>query len=151
MTSILANKREMDKLRELLKETQNLVEDLQEGLEMKDSMRVKELHDENYGSQGTYDHSFRDKELNGFSPEKHMDYFPITDGKKSYVQKEEESSESMSKIEAELEAELEILGLNMNESDPERPQSELVEVSEIVYLLYFLVLIIRSYRHTSFS
>ncbi|ESW27230.1 hypothetical protein PHAVU_003G184800 [Phaseolus vulgaris] len=128
ITSLLANKREMDNLRELLKETENLVEDLQEGLEMKDSMRVKELHNRNYGSQGTYDHSLCDKELNGFSPEKHMDNFPITDCKKSYDQKEEESSESMSKIEAELEAELERLGLNMNEPDQERPQSELVEL-----------------------
>ncbi|XP_027921925.1 uncharacterized protein LOC114179706 isoform X2 [Vigna unguiculata] len=77
--------------------------------------------------EGTYGHSLCDKELNGFSPEKHMDNFPITDFKESYGQKEEESSEAMSKIEAELEAEFEILGLNMNESDPERPHSELVE------------------------
>ncbi|XP_047160451.1 uncharacterized protein LOC124830698 [Vigna umbellata] len=127
ITSMLANKREMDKLRELLKQTENFVEDLQEELEMKDSMRVKELHNENSGSEGTYDHSFCDNELNGFSPEKHMDNFPITDCKESYGQKEEESSEAMSKIEAELEAELERLGLNMNESNPERPHSELVE------------------------
>ncbi|WVZ13063.1 hypothetical protein V8G54_017593 [Vigna mungo] len=127
ITSMLANKREMDKLRELLKQTENFVEDLQEELEMKDSMRVKELHNENSGSEGTYDHSFCDKELNGFSPEKHMDNFPITDCKESYGQKEEESSEAMSKIEAELEAELERLGLNMNESNPERTLSELVE------------------------
>ncbi|RDX97658.1 hypothetical protein CR513_19545, partial [Mucuna pruriens] len=128
ITSIVANKREMDKLRELLKKTENLVQDLQEELEMKDSMGVKELHNENYGSQGTCDHSFCDKELNGFSPEKHTDNSPIIDCKISYDQKEEESSESMSKIEAELEAELERLGLNMNESSPERPLSELVEL-----------------------
>ncbi|KOM33178.1 hypothetical protein LR48_Vigan01g273400 [Vigna angularis] len=127
ITSMLANRREMDKLRELLKQTENFVEDLQEELEMKDSMRVKELHNDNSGSEGTYDHSFCDNELNGFSPEKHMDNFPITDCKESYGQKEEESSEAMSKIEAELEAELERLGLNMNESNPERPHSELVE------------------------
>ncbi|QCD80812.1 hypothetical protein DEO72_LG2g1135 [Vigna unguiculata] len=127
ITSMLANKREMDKLRELLKQTENFVEDLQDELEMKDSMRVKELHNENYVSEGTYGHSLCDKELNGFSPEKHMDNFPITDFKESYGQKEEESSEAMSKIEAELEAEFERLGLNMNESDPERPHSELVE------------------------
>ncbi|XP_014630903.1 uncharacterized protein LOC114411803 isoform X2 [Glycine soja] len=128
ITSILANKREMDKLIELLKQTESLVQDLQQELEMKDSMRVKELHNENYDSQGTCDHSFCDKELNGFSPEKHTDNSPITDYKKSYDQKEEERSESMSKIEAELEAELERLGLNMNESSPERPLSELVEL-----------------------
>ncbi|KAJ1421819.1 hypothetical protein SESBI_13457 [Sesbania bispinosa] len=118
----------MDKLRELLKQTGNLVQDLQEELEMKDSMTVKELHSENYGSQDTCDHSFCDKELSGFSPEKHMDNSPIIDCEESYDQKEKESSESMSKIEAELEAELERLGLNMNESSPERTLSELVEL-----------------------
>ncbi|CAJ1944192.1 unnamed protein product [Sphenostylis stenocarpa] len=127
----------MDKLRVLLKQTENLVQDLQEELEMKDSMRVKELHSENYDSQGTCDNSFCDKELNAFSPEKHMGNFPITDCKKSYNQKEEESSESMSKIEAELEAELERLGLNMNESSPETPLSELVESCKMSIPNYF--------------
>ncbi|CAL0330595.1 unnamed protein product [Lupinus luteus] len=127
ITCIMANKREMDKLRELLKHNENLVQDLQEELEMKDSMTVKELHGENYGSQDTCDHSFCDKEINGFSPEKHTDNSPVIDGKKSYNQKEEGSSESMSKIEAELEAELERLGLNMNESSLDRKLSDLVE------------------------
>ncbi|XP_020227621.1 uncharacterized protein LOC109808866 [Cajanus cajan] len=128
ITSILTNKREVDKLRESLKQTENLVKDLQEDLEMKDSTRVKELHNENYVSNSTCDHSLCDKELNGFSPEKHTDNSPIIDRKKSYDQKEEDSSESMSKIEAELEAELERLGLNMNESSPERPLSEFFEL-----------------------
>ena len=69
----------MEKLRELLKQNENLVQDLQEELDMKDSMTVKELHSDNYGSQDTCDHSFCDKELNGFSPEKHMDNSPIID------------------------------------------------------------------------
>ncbi|KAL2321513.1 hypothetical protein Fmac_025892 [Flemingia macrophylla] len=128
ITSILENKREVDKLRELLVQTKKLAEDLQEELEMKDSMREMESHNDNYGSHGTCDHPVCDKELNGFSPEKHTDNSPITDHKKSHDQKEEESSESMSKIEAELEAELERLGLNMSESSPERPLSELVEL-----------------------
>lgn len=119
----------MGKLRELLKQTENLVQDLHEELQMKDSMTVKELHSENYGSQDTCDHSFCDKELARFSPEKHMDNSPIIDCEKSYDQREEESSESMSKIEAELEAELERLGLNMNESSSGRTLLELVEVS----------------------
>lgn len=104
---------------------------------MKDSMTVKELQSENYGSQDTCDYSFRDKELSGFFPEKHTDNSPIIDCKKSYDQKEEESSESMSKIEAELEAELERLGFKMNESSEERSLSELAEVSVNVYLYIF--------------
>lgn len=124
----MANKREIDKLRELLKQNENLVQDLQEELEMKDSMTVKELQNENYGSLDTLDHSSYDKELNEFSPEKHVDNSPRIDSKESYHQKVEQSSESMSKIEAELEAELERLGLDMNASSLEGKLSELVEV-----------------------
>lgn len=128
ITSIMANKREIDKLRELLKQNENLVQDLQEELEMKDSMTVKELQNENYGSLDTLDHSSYDKELNEFSPEKHVDNSPRIDSKESYHQKVEQSLESMSKIEAELEAELERLGLDMNASSLEGKLSELVEV-----------------------
>lgn len=128
ITSIMANKREIVKLRELLKQNENLVQDLQEELEMKDSMTVKELQNENYGSLDTLDHSSYDKELNEFSPEKHVDNSPRIDSKESYHQKVEQSSESMSKIEAELEAELERLGLDMNASSLEGKLSELVEV-----------------------
>ncbi|XP_061354963.1 uncharacterized protein LOC133299503 isoform X2 [Gastrolobium bilobum] len=128
ITSIMENKREIDKLRKSLKQTENLVQDLQEELEMKDSMTVKELHNENYSSQDTCDHSFYDKELNGFSPEKHIDNSPRIDCKESYDPKEEQSSESMSKIEAELEAELERLGLDMKASSLERKVSNLVEL-----------------------
>ncbi|CAJ1975414.1 unnamed protein product [Sphenostylis stenocarpa] len=128
ITSIVANKREIGKLSELLKQTENLVQDLQEELEMKDSMTVKELQNENYGSQDTCDHSSYDKELNEFSPEKHVGNSPRIDSKQSYQQKVDQSSESMSKIEAELEAELERLGLDMNASSLERKLSELVEI-----------------------
>lgn len=136
ITSIMANKREIDKLRELLKQNENLVQDLQEELEMKDSMTVKELQNENYGSLDTLDHSSYDKELNEFSPEKHVDNSPRIDSKESYHQKVEQSSESMSKIEAELEAELERLGLDMNASSLEGKLSELVEV-RIMFIFSF--------------
>jgi hypothetical protein len=129
ITCTMANKKEINKLRELLKQNENLVEDLQDELDMKDSMTVKELHNENYGSQDTCDHSFSGKELHEFSPEKHVDSSPRIDCKESYDKKEEQSSESMSKIEAELEAELERLGLDMNVSSLDRKLSELVEVS----------------------
>ncbi|XP_054822742.1 uncharacterized protein LOC129321039 [Prosopis cineraria] len=125
--SIMTNKREADKLRDLLKQTENLVQDLQEELEMKDSMTVKELSNENYGSQDICDHSSYNREPNGFSSEKHVDNSLRDDCRGLYHKKEEENSEPMSKIEAELEAELERLGLNMN-SSLERRLSELVEV-----------------------
>ncbi|GAU12722.1 hypothetical protein TSUD_122140 [Trifolium subterraneum] len=128
ITCIMANKKEINKLKELLKQNENLVEDLQDELDMKDSMTVKELHNENYGSQDTCDHSFSGKELHEFSPEKHIDSSPRIDSKESFDKKEEQSSESMSKIEAELEAELERLGLDMNVSNLDRKLSELVEI-----------------------
>ncbi|KAK9996246.1 hypothetical protein SO802_020932 [Lithocarpus litseifolius] len=127
IASILTNKREVDNLKEVLKQTENLVQDLQEELEMKDSMTVKELANDNYESQDTCDNSC-DRALNAFSPEMHLDGSTKYDDKKSYDQKAEESSETMSKIEAELEAELERLGLNISACSLDRRLSDIVEL-----------------------
>lgn len=127
IASILTNKREIDNLKEVLKQTENLVQDLQEELEMKDSMTVKELANDNYESQDTCDNSC-DRALNAFSPEMHLDGSTKYDDKKSYDQKAEESSETMSKIEAELEAELERLGLNISARSLDRRLSDIVEL-----------------------
>lgn len=125
ISSFITNKREVDKLKDLLKQTENLVQDLEEELEMKDSVTVKELAKENYESHDTCDHSFFDRAPNSFSPEQNMDKY---DGRDSYDRKAEEFSESMSKIEAELEAELERLGLNVNTSTTERRLIDLAEL-----------------------
>ncbi|KAJ7956472.1 Protein POLAR LOCALIZATION DURING ASYMMETRIC DIVISION AND REDISTRIBUTION like [Quillaja saponaria] len=127
IASILANKKEVDKMKELLKQTENLVQDLQEELEMKDSMTVKELTNENYESQDTCDNSFYNRALGAFCSERHMDDSLKDECKESCDQKADESSGSMSKIEAELEVELERLGLNMNTSSLDRQLSDLVE------------------------
>ncbi|KAL4341168.1 hypothetical protein GQ457_08G036470 [Hibiscus cannabinus] len=126
--SYMANRREVEKLRELLKQTENLVRDLQEELEMKDSLAVKELVNENCESKETYDNSFPDRETNLSSLEINSNNLTRSDGKESYDQKAEESLKSMSKIEAELEAELERLGLNMNIPNPERRPPVLTEL-----------------------
>ncbi|XWS37272.1 hypothetical protein CRYUN_Cryun19dG0029100 [Craigia yunnanensis] len=128
ISSYTGNRREVEKFRGLLKQTENLVQDLQEELEMKDSLTVKEIANENYESQEKYDHSFHDRATNSSSHEQNIDNSTRYDGKESYYEKVEESSESMSKIEAELEAELERLGLNMNVSNLERRLSDLVEL-----------------------
>ncbi|XP_068306319.1 COP1-interactive protein 1 [Pyrus communis] len=125
ISSLIANKREVDKLKDLLKQTENLVQDLAEELQMKDSVTMKEIANENYGAQDTCDSSVFYKAPNSFSTEQNMDKY---DGKNSYNWKAEESSESMSKIEAELEAELERLGLNMNTSVPERRSIDVAEL-----------------------
>lgn len=138
VSSFETNKSEVDKLKELLKQTENLVQDLQEELEMKDSLTVKELANENYESQDTCDNSIAERAPNTLSSEQNIDNSTRDDDKGLYLQKAEESSESMSKIEAELEAELERLGLNMNASTLQRQLSNVVEVSvEVVFMLCF--------------
>ncbi|KAB2073345.1 hypothetical protein ES319_A07G076500v1 [Gossypium barbadense] len=126
--SYMGNGREVEKLRGLLKQTENLVQDLQEELEMKDSLTVKELANENYESQEACDNSFPDRAMNSSSLEQNTDNLTRFDGKESHHQKVEESPESMSKIEAELEAELERLGLNMNVLNLEQRLPDLGEI-----------------------
>ncbi|XP_039056251.1 uncharacterized protein LOC120199124 [Hibiscus syriacus] len=60
--SYIGNRREVEKLRGLLKQAENLVQDFQEELEMKDSLTVKELVNENYELQETDDNSFTDRD-----------------------------------------------------------------------------------------
>ncbi|KAK4762735.1 hypothetical protein SAY86_008503 [Trapa natans] len=90
MTSIVTSSNQVDSLNEKLKQAKNLVKDLQEELEMKDMLTVKEIEET-----------------------------PKEESSSSCCDQEEarpedtEKSEAMSKIEAELEAELERLELNM--------------------------------------
>lgn len=128
LSSFIANRREVDKLKELLKQTENLVQDLQEELEMKDSLTVEELANENNDSLAACDNSFNGNMPKHFCLEQSKDNLAKHGGKKSYDKNAEESIESMSKIEAELEAELERMGLNMNSSSLERRLSDFVEL-----------------------
>ncbi|KAJ4961063.1 hypothetical protein NE237_020973 [Protea cynaroides] len=116
MSTVMANKREVDKLNELLKQTENLVQDLQEELEMKDSLTVRELPNEGYESLRNNDLSIHHQPLAPFSPQRKRTELKNCDSKELYDQKEDGKSESLSKIEAELEAELEMLELNMSSS-----------------------------------
>ena len=128
ISSYVANKREIDKLKELLKHTQNLVQDLQEELEMKDSVTVKELSNENCESLDISENSFFGRR------ERNLDSSAKSDDKELFEQNAEEGSESLSKIEAELEAELQRLGLNTHTSSTDQRFSDLHEVIG-VYLL----------------
>ncbi|XP_011006581.1 PREDICTED: uncharacterized protein LOC105112549 [Populus euphratica] len=128
ISSLMANGREVNQLKEDLKHTQNLVQDLQEELEMKDSLTVKQLANENNESQDTCDNSFHYMASNPHLLIQNVNDSMNNIGAVSYNENTEQSPESMSKIEAELEAELERLGLNMNPSGPLRRLSELVEL-----------------------
>jgi hypothetical protein len=134
ISSLMANGREVNQLKEDLKHTQNLVQDLQEELEMKDSLTVKQLTNENNESQDTCDNSFQYRASNPHLLIQNVNDSMNNIGAVSYNENTEQSPESMSKIEAELEAELERLGLNMNPSGPPRRLSELVEVSCLAFL-----------------
>lgn len=141
VSSSIGNRREVLKLRGLLKHTENVVQDLHDELEMKDSVTVKEIANEKYESGETYDDSFHDR--GSSSVEQNFDNSKRCYGGESYYDKVGESSESMSQIEAELGAELERLGLNMNGSNLDRKLSDLDEVTHYLtthcFICTFLV------------
>lgn len=133
MSSLLSSKREVDKLNDLLKQRENLVQDLQEELTMKDSLSVSELAGETRGGQElkTRSPDVEEKIYSSpkcgstcSSPKPQQDNFgsPV-------LSRGGGSEESLSKIEAELEAELEKLELNINATSLEGRLSTLAEVS----------------------
>ncbi|XP_058193623.1 uncharacterized protein LOC131310559 [Rhododendron vialii] len=112
ISTIISNKKEMDDLSEMLKQSENLVRDLQEELEMKAMLTVKEIAGEYHQSQVTTDCSSSNPEpIASSSKQKSAKH-----ERKELDDQEVESHELMSKIEAELEAELERLELNMKAS-----------------------------------
>lgn len=127
MSTVLANKREVDKLNGLLKQTENLVQDLHDELEMKEMLSVKELVNEDYQSLQTDNRSsFNQENIESSSEPELLDEFIKYDLEKPIDQRAE-NPELMSKIEAELEAELERLELTLKAESLERI-SDFVEV-----------------------
>ncbi|KAJ0038585.1 hypothetical protein Pint_23498 [Pistacia integerrima] len=113
MSTILANKGEMENLNEQLQENENLVQDLQEELEMKELLNVKELKlDEAFESSATNKDPLLSDTPHGSYTKQELDIYNNSDGEEPDDQKAV-GSEAMSKIEAELEAELERLEINM--------------------------------------
>ncbi|XAR63805.1 hypothetical protein NMG60_11023898 [Bertholletia excelsa] len=127
VSSCLANKREVDKLNDLLKQTENLVQDLQDELEMRDLLTVKELAYENYDSPSGCFCSYSKRAPHSFTSKQNLNASTTYDCHGLPDKKAEEDSESMSKIEAELEAELERLEINMNSRTIEGRLLDLVE------------------------
>ncbi|CAL5399305.1 unnamed protein product [Camellia sinensis] len=117
MSAVVANNREVDNLNELLKQTENLVRDLHEEIEMKDMLTVKELASEDiqFQFQETIDCSRNREPISSSSKEEFT-----THKSKEPDDRKVENHELMSEIEAELEAELERLELNMKASTSER-------------------------------
>ena len=137
MASLLSNKVEVEKLKDRLKQSENLVEDLQEELEMKDSLTVRELVNDD-DSQDIHELSFTHEKMSSFSNQADMGV-PIR-----YANEESanlEKIESMSKIEAELEAELERLELSMKGSALKGRNSDAFEV-RTTSLSFTLILVV---------
>ncbi|RRT84504.1 hypothetical protein B296_00005270, partial [Ensete ventricosum] len=113
ISTVLSNRKEIENLNNMLKGSENLIQDLQEELEMKDAVTVKELADEACGHQKPVDsiaesiESAIDQLPESYSPGEEKDEFDQLNFSKE---------ESKSKIEAELEIELEKLELSMNRS-----------------------------------
>ncbi|KAG6520771.1 hypothetical protein ZIOFF_017831 [Zingiber officinale] len=97
ISAILSNEKEIDNLKDKLKSSENLVQDLQEELEMKDTVIVKELAHEACGHEKPSDVN-SELEL-------------AVKGKNNQIHSPAEASRS--EIEAELEIELEKLEISM--------------------------------------
>ncbi|KAK1268111.1 hypothetical protein QJS04_geneDACA006954 [Acorus gramineus] len=122
MSTLHSRKREVDKLNDMLKQSENLVQDLQDELEMKDSLTVRELADEICIIQEINDCSVDTKQ----PVEERRDECGQYGSNEQVLNPGNDSD--LSKIEAELEAELERLELNMNASSLERQLSALNEI-----------------------
>lgn len=136
MSTILSNKKEVDELNELLEQTKNLVQDLHEELEMKESLTVKELVDESFRVREINCSSFDVNEsINFLHHEAPTGCSPnlVADGSNQFDVEnvgniEGDNLESMTKIEEELVAELERLEMNIRASSLQRRLSDLGEL-----------------------
>ncbi|CAA6657384.1 unnamed protein product [Spirodela intermedia] len=130
--TVLSYKREVDRLNASLKQSEDLVQDLQEELEMRNSLIVRELVDETCEERG-HQNNFPDSEdrvhLSGTHSSKFCYHGHQKEGSDpSTVSKVDEAKKSMSVIEAELEAELERLELDMRGSGLDGDPSDLADL-----------------------
>lgn len=132
VSSFLANKQEAEKMKCLLKQTESLVQDLQEELEMKDSLTVKELAAEDFELQDVHTDHGVDDTGHSLSLEEKSD-------EEYCSQKAEEKS--LNEIEAELEAELQRLESSINSSSLEGKLCNLNGVSTLHICLLLLLFV----------
>lgn len=117
----------------LLKQSEDLVQDLQEELEMRNSIIVRELADETCeepGNQNSFPDSEDQVHLSGKCSSRFCNHGHQKEGTDpSTSSTVDEAKKSMSAIEAELEAELERLELDMCGSGLDGEVSDLTDVS----------------------
>ncbi|RRT37250.1 hypothetical protein B296_00054471, partial [Ensete ventricosum] len=114
ISAILSNRKEIEKLNNMLKSSENLVQDLEEELEMKESIIVKELADEGCGCLEPSDIIAEVETTESSRIQVSSSYFPTQNNEHNLLLLPKEDSRS--KIEAELEIELERLELNIASS-----------------------------------
>lgn len=127
VTTILLNKAELEKLNKLLKHTENVVQDLQEELEMKDSSSVKDL---TCGTNKNLQDFDAKESINLWGNQKAALHSTADEKERGHVDfnKAGDNSEPLSKIEAELEVELQRLEENINCSDRGQRISDISEL-----------------------
>lgn len=123
----MANKQEIEKLNGLLKQTENLVQDLHDELEMKDALIVQEINTEDEKSQPVCNNNVSLEDESPFSVSQH-DLEESTNYDNREFGDPIAKHDSLSNIEAELEAELEMLEMNITSSSRKGRFSNIVEV-----------------------
>ncbi|XP_051115913.1 uncharacterized protein LOC127241066 [Andrographis paniculata] len=110
--SFWGSKWEIEKLKKSLAQTESLIQDLHEELEMKDALTVKELAVEDHESPNAQNDSHVD---DAGQPASSLEEKQDNSSRNCNADKVADE-ESLRKIEAELEAELDMLETNMNSS-----------------------------------
>lgn len=131
MFAALANKRELEKLNGMLKYSESLVQDLQEELEMKDSVFVRELENETNEAREPNLISNAEKSTASIQNQALPSPEPVNVIEEDDQQAPSELAsdpEALTKIEAELEAELERLEQSLNASSLKQRIHDLTEV-----------------------
>ncbi|XP_057844878.2 uncharacterized protein LOC131054387 isoform X2 [Cryptomeria japonica] len=120
MSTIMSSRREMERLTCLLRQKEELIDDLEEELEMRGSWTVKDVTDEARNCLETWQHPLGKKQEQGASSFNALsnevcEVDERTSGKNSVKIKK-----NMTGVEAELEAELEKLEFNLHFSNHQR-------------------------------
>nr|GEW75722.1 hypothetical protein CTI12_AA046920 [Tanacetum cinerariifolium] len=127
ISSSMETKREIEKLNGLLKQTENLVQDLHDELEMKDALIVQEINIEHEKSLPVCNNNVSLEDESLFSVSQH-DLEEATNHDNRGVEGQKVKCDSLSNIEAELEAELEMLEMNITSSSRKGSLSKRAEL-----------------------
>lgn len=114
MFAIISSRKEIERLNYLLRQSEELVEDLEEELKMHDSLTVKDLTGEVHNCVETWRDPFA--EGHGTRHTSSSDKLPEVGceiGERTTIEESEKRMQNMTRVEAELEAELERLELNL--------------------------------------